>query len=214
VKYDSYDRSEMLEFVPASASTLLDVGCASGRFGGALRARFPSMEIWGIDPSPPRHDRDQPYTTRLVGSFPDDIADGVAFDCVVFNDVLEHMVDPWEALERTHRILTERAKVVVSIPNVRHVQVLRPLILEGRWDYRDEGILDRTHLRFFTRATAMELLESTGFVVERVERLRWTGTGTSGRVATLNRALRGRLDDFLAQQFALVARSSRVASGG
>ncbi|HEY6317191.1 MAG TPA: class I SAM-dependent methyltransferase [Acidimicrobiia bacterium] len=199
------ERAEMLEFIPASTRRLLEVGCETGRFGAALRAAYPAMEIWGIDPTPSPPNRPQAYQTRIVGSFPADIADGEKFDCVVFNDVLEHLIDPWDALRRTHSFLRPDAVVVVSIPNVRHISVLRPLLIGGRWDYRDCGILDRTHLRFFTRATAIELLRSTGYAVERVQRLQWAGS-ERGRVAVANRILRGRLDDFLAQQYAIVGR--------
>ncbi len=170
------------------------------------------MELWGIDPTPPLPGCADSYQVRLVGSFPDDIGDGERFDCVVFNDVLEHTADPWTVLEQTHAILAPGAVIVVSIPNVRHATVVRSLLVDGRWDYRDWGILDRTHLRFFTRATAVELLQSTGFAVERVEHLRWPNTGEGSLVRLANRVLGGRLDDFLAQQYALVARPNRAST--
>ncbi len=170
------------------------------------------MELWGIDPMPPPPDRSHSYQTRLVGLFPDDIGDGELFDCVVFNDVLEHTADPWAVLRKTRALLTPDAAIVVSIPNVRHVSVLVPLIAGGRWDYEDWGILDRTHLRFFTRATAVELLQSTGYTVKRVMPLRWPDTGGGGLVSLAKRMLRGRFDDFLAEQYALVARPDRTST--
>jgi SAM-dependent methyltransferase len=197
----------MLRFIAPSARRVLDVGCSTGRFGAALRDHYPEMEVWGIDPTPHPSDRPQPYATRLVGEFPADVPSSEKFDCIVFNDVLEHLVDPWSALRQAHAHLTSRAEVVVSVPNVRHVWVLRPLLLEGRWDYQDEGILDRTHLRFFTRSTAIELLETTGYVVREVHGIEWEDDArTQGRLGLVNRILRGRLDDLFAQQFALVAR--------
>jgi 2-polyprenyl-3-methyl-5-hydroxy-6-metoxy-1,4-benzoquinol methylase len=206
--YDT-DRPEMLELVPASAQRVLDVGCATGRFGASLRAAYPRMELWGIDPTPPPADRPQAYQTRLVGQFPDGIADGERFDCIVFNDVLEHLVDPWAALERTHSHLLPGGVIVVSIPNVRHIWVLHDLIFHGRWDYEEKGLLDRTHLRFFTRSTAIELLQSTGYAVDTVKRIEWEGV--EGRVAFANRVLRGRLDEFLAHQYALVGHPASPA---
>ena len=112
-------------------------------------------------------------TTRLdrvvAGRFPDDIGpeDG-PFDCVVFNDVLEHLVDPWEALRRTKALLTGSGTVVAVIPNIRHVRAVLPLLVRGRWDYADTGLLDRTHLRFFTKASMIELFETTGYTVEAI----------------------------------------------
>ena len=215
--YDN-DRPEMVKLVPQSARRLLDVGCATGRFGDAVHAIDPTMELWGIDPTPPPRGRAQPYRSRIVGSFPDDIPPAERFDCVVFNDILEHLVDPWDALRQTHRFLTSAASVVLSIPNVRHIWVLRPLVFGGRWDYQDGGLLDRTHLRFFTRSTAIELLESTGYVVDHVKGIQWAGYG--GRLTSANRLLRGRLDEFVTQQYAIVAHAadqqvgSRSALGG
>ena len=205
------ERREMLEFIPA-VTRLLDVGCSTGRFGATVRGSYPEMELWGIDPTPPDADVAQPYDTRLVGMFPDALPAGEQFDCIVFNDVLEHMIDPWHTLRKTHDLLTPGALVVASIPNVRHVSVTGPLIRHGRWDYKEEGILDRTHLRFFTRSTALELFTSTGYSIERVSRLQWPGTGTTGRLAFANRLLRGRLDDFFAQQYAIVARRTTATT--
>jgi SAM-dependent methyltransferase len=206
VKYDR-ERPEMLEFIPASARRILDVGCSTGRFGTALRAsRLDLDALWGVDPTPDLG-REGPYDVRIAGSFPQDIPVGAMFDCVIFNDVLEHMVDPWDALERTRSFLAPGGVVVVSMPNVRHVSVVQPLLMSGRWDYCDEGILDRTHLRFFTRATAIELLESTGYSVEMVQPIRWSGARIARWLVRLNRLLRGRLDDFFPQQYALVARA-------
>lgn len=207
--YDT-DRPEMLQLIPASARKVLDVGCATGRFGESLRTLHPAMEVWGIDPTPHPADRPQPYRNRLVGTYPESLPASETFDCVVFNDVLEHLVDPWSALRQTHAHLRPGGSIVISIPNVRHIWVLRPLLLEGKWEYQDWGILDRTHLRFFTRSSAIALVESSGFHVDEVRRIQWEGGG--GRVAFANRILRGRLDDFLAQQFAMVAHPSERPS--
>lgn len=91
-----------------------------------------------------------------------------SIDLLLCLDVLEHLVDPWETLRRLAALLRPNGVLVASIPNVRYYRVLLPLMLGGRWDYQDSGILDRTHLRFFTRATAIELVESAGFSIEQV----------------------------------------------
>jgi SAM-dependent methyltransferase len=81
------------------------------------------------------------------------------FDVILCLDVLEHMVNPWGAVDRlVSRYLAPGGALVVSLPNVRHYSVVLPLLLQGRWDYQDAGLLDRTHLRFFTRDTALRLL--------------------------------------------------------
>jgi SAM-dependent methyltransferase len=90
-------------------------------------------------------------------------------------DVLEHMVDPWSAMTKLAALLAPGGVLVASIPNVQNYRVILPL-LQGRWDYASEGLLDRTHLRFFTRASAIELMECSGLVVDRVD-----ATGIFGR---------------------------------
>ncbi len=208
--YDTDDRSEMLAFVPA-VPRILDVGCSTGRFAALLRTRGPSAEIWGIDPRPHPAGRPSPFDHRIVGSFPEDVPTGEQFSCVVFNDVLEHMTDPWSALRATHAMLAAGGTVVASIPNIRHVvHVLRPLVIGGRWDYRKDGTLDRTHLRFFTRATIAELFADTGYTVAHLDPI---NVHTEGRWASLNRLVRGSLDDFLALEFAVVAHPTVPAPG-
>jgi len=200
---DDAERREVLPFIPASARSILDVGCGAGVFGALLRAARPELRLVGLDPKPPRPQDVPPYDDRLTGLFPSDLPDE-QFDCIVFNDVLEHMVDPWQALRAAHRSLTPNGTVVASIPNVRNIpHVVAPLLLRGRWTYRDNGILNVEHLRFFTRATITEMFVGCGYSVEQLEPINRV---EAGRWATLNRWLAGRLDDLLAVQFAVVAR--------
>jgi 2-polyprenyl-3-methyl-5-hydroxy-6-metoxy-1,4-benzoquinol methylase len=198
VVYD-YRRGEMLKFLPANLTSLLDVGCASGRFIGAVQERFPEADVWGIDPV--AYDDDGAGFHRVVGRYPDDLPSGRQFDCIVFNDVLEHMVDPWETLRATARLLAPGGVVVASIPNIRNVDILRGLVVHGRWEYVDKGILDRTHLRFFTRSGIVDLFERSGWQVRSVDPLNIKGRPRHA----VNRLTRGRLSGFLAEQFAVVA---------
>lgn len=199
MRYD-FDRVEMLPFVPTGARTILDVGCDTGRFGALLRSRIPDAEIWGIDPA---EFPNTAYDERLVGSYPDDLPTHKTFDCVVFNDVLEHMIDPWSVLQGTAAHLAPHGVVVASIPNVRHKSVVYQLVLRGDWRYAPAGILDSTHLRFFTRSSIRRLFEDSGMVIDTIVPI---NVGGIGRVATLNRLTGGRMIDFLTLQFAVVAR--------
>jgi 2-polyprenyl-3-methyl-5-hydroxy-6-metoxy-1,4-benzoquinol methylase len=204
--YSFEQRVEMLQYVPADATSVLDVGCATGLFGDGLRRASTATRIVGIDVTPHPDEHPNPYDERITGAYPEAVG-AERFDCIVFNDVLEHLVDPWEALEVARDLLTADGVVVASIPNVRNVPyVLRPLLVNGRWRYADTGILDRTHLRFFTRSSIVEMFEQCGYTVEELEPINPT---PNGRWAALNRYLRGRLDDFLAVQFAVVARPTR-----
>lgn len=202
--YD-FRRGEMLPFLPTTLRSLLDVGCASGRFIGAVKERFPDADIWGIDPV--AYD-DSGEFHRVVGRFPDDLPGGLRFDCIVFNDVLEHLVDPWEALRATLPLLAPGGVVVASIPNIRNIDVLRALVLHGRWEYVDRGILDRTHLRFFTHSGITDLFERSGWKVRTIAPLNIKGRPRHA----LNRLTRRKLSDFLAEQFAVVATPSAPAT--
>ena len=90
------------------------------------------------------------------------------FDCIIFGDVLEHLRDPWGVIGKLSGLIPVGGQVVASFPNVRFYGVSIPLLFGGRWTYTEEGILDRTHLRFFTRQSAVELITEGGFMVRKV----------------------------------------------
>jgi SAM-dependent methyltransferase len=92
-----------------------------------------------------------------------------AFDVVVFGDVLEHLPDPVRVLRGVLPVLRPGGSIVVSLPHVAHGDV-RLALLQGRWDYRELGLLDRTHLRFFTRANVAAMLRDAGFAAAEVRR--------------------------------------------
>lgn len=168
--YPDADRAAVVPLVPAGARRILDVGCWRGAFGREIKRQRPGTFVVGIEA-----DRSAAAIAAgrldqvIEGQFPNDVDPSLEpFDCVVFNDVLEHLVDPWNALCATRSLLAPGGAVVSVIPNVRHVRAVVPLVLRGRWDYTDTGLLDRTHLRFFTRATMVELFETTGYTVESI----------------------------------------------
>ncbi|HVE47627.1 MAG TPA: class I SAM-dependent methyltransferase [Acidimicrobiales bacterium] len=158
--------SVVADLVP-SGSRVLDVGCASGYLGEALRAK--GCRVWGVDGD-----------ARSLAAVPANVYEDVtrldldhdqppwphlSFDVVVAADVLEHLVSPVPALEALIRRLDHGGKVIVSVPNVANV-VVRGRLLLGQFEYQDVGILDRTHLHLYTFATAQRLLEDCGLQVE------------------------------------------------
>ncbi|MGZ4519074.1 MAG: class I SAM-dependent methyltransferase [Mycobacteriaceae bacterium] len=168
--YETTTRPEIHELIPPSAKRFLDVGCNDGGFGRWLKHTQPSREVWGVEPNANQAAVAQrTYTDVLTGLYPDVLKDlGGEFDCIIFNHVLEHMVDPWGALLKTRDRLTDGGCVIAVIPNIRYVTVLADLAFRGRWDYQDAGLLDRTHLRFFTRASIEPLFGDAGFTVDRL----------------------------------------------
>ncbi|HTO77884.1 MAG TPA: class I SAM-dependent methyltransferase [Thermoanaerobaculia bacterium] len=145
---------------------LLDLGAAGGHLGRAVRDRCAFLAAVEPDPATPAGSRAVYDDWRTA----DALAAGTwekAFDVVVCADVLEHLVRPEDLLSRIAGWLAPGGRLFVSLPNVANASVRGALLL-GRFRYADRGILDRTHLRFFTRATGRELLEAAGFRIEAI----------------------------------------------
>jgi 2-polyprenyl-3-methyl-5-hydroxy-6-metoxy-1,4-benzoquinol methylase len=157
----------MLEEVPDGAR-VLDVGCATGYLAARMSTR--NCSVVGFERDPACAAAAEEHCEEVILGDIESESDRARirgrFDVVLLGDVLEHLVNPWNALLYTRSLLSSSGLVVVSIPNVAAWPV-RLSLLRGSFEYADFGLLDRTHLRFFTRATAYELVRSAGFVVER-----------------------------------------------
>jgi 2-polyprenyl-3-methyl-5-hydroxy-6-metoxy-1,4-benzoquinol methylase len=202
--YEFDERPEVISCVPPS-DRLLDVGCSTGGFAHGLRkAGVKVREIWGIEPNPDAAKIAKRHLDKtIVGLYPDDVPAGEQFDVIVFNDVLEHMLDPWATLRMTHSLLRTGGIVIASIPNVRYWPVVRDLVLRGDWTYTETGTLDRTHLRFFTRKTTHELFSATGYEVTQIE------PGFMLKPRRLHMALNLLPRDMRMLQYVVVARQHR-----
>jgi 2-polyprenyl-3-methyl-5-hydroxy-6-metoxy-1,4-benzoquinol methylase len=206
LKYDS-PRAELMPFLPNTSRVLLDVGCGSGAFGRLLRSQRPDMELWAVESdSASAQAAEDGFDHVIVEEFPTDSLPSRWFDVVLFADVLEHMVEPSSALRAAVSALAQGGVVVASIPNVRHWRaVLWPLLRHGTWTYTEDGVLDRTHLRFFTRRSMCDLFVENGWFVESV-----TGINMTSRGKQLSMASAHSLDDFLYKQYVVVARPPRT----
>ena len=170
--YYAQPRRELARLVEGRGLRVLELGCASGRLGAELKAAGTATVVHGIEVHPEvaeeaRGRIDRVWTADLEALDPAQL-DG-PYDVLIAADVLEHVRDPWSLLARLARVLGERGQVVASIPNVRYLPVLADLVVRGRFEYRNHGVLDRTHLRFFTRSSVVELLAGAGFVDVEVE---------------------------------------------
>ena len=168
--YYRKNREEMLAFLPPNPKRLVDIGCAEGFFGEAVKARFPDCEVWGVEPvaavaqvAATRYDRVINAPLDNAKELPD-----AYFDVVTMNDVLEHIPWPESALATAHRILKPGGNLVLSLPNVQFLLNVLDLVKRNDWEYKDCGILDRTHFRFYTTKSAVRLLEQNRFQIERV----------------------------------------------
>jgi SAM-dependent methyltransferase len=164
-------RPEILAHVPRTARRVLDLGCATGTTGAALKARQPA-HVTGIE-------LDETYAaearTRLDQVITADVEQAEpagTFDALIAADVLEHLKDPWTALRRYAAQLEPHGTAVISLPNVGHWSTYAYLV-RGSWPRKPEGIFDATHLRWFTLRDARELLLQAGLRPTAVVRRGW-----------------------------------------
>lgn len=161
--YYENERQDVQKLVNQNSKTILDVGCGIGRLGKALKDKV-GAEVWGVEYV---NDIASLAAERLDKVISGPIEDAIIqlpdryFDTIIFADVLEHLVDPYNVLQKIKNKLTDKGEIVASIPNVRHWSVVKKL-LEGEWEYQDFGIMDNTHLRFFTRKSIFNLFEKAG----------------------------------------------------
>ena len=172
--YYSNSRPELVAAWGDSLGRVLDIGCGTGALGVALLDAGCATSVSGVEVvEQAAREARRRYETVFVGDIEHSLATVTKLACsadtVILADVLEHLRDPWTTLRGLAGALRTGKRVLVSIPNVGSVEVLVPLAL-GRFTYRSSGILDHTHLRFFTRRTATEMLKSSGLVIERVFR--------------------------------------------
>ena len=167
-RYYNSEREEMLELVPMGARRILEVGCANGRFSALIKQRQPA-EIWGIELEAEAATAAAERLDKVIQGDVHKILPGLpeaGFDCVICNDVLEHLPDPDPVLAALASKLTESGVVVASIPNIRYLPVLFELLVLKDFRYGDWGVLDRTHLRFFTRKSIRRMFTTAGFEVQ------------------------------------------------
>lgn len=147
------ERSEMLGYIPKIVRKILDAGCGAGLFGEQIKQKL-NVEIWGVEidekaASLAKNKIDKLLVgdiCNLLGELPDRY-----FDCIVFNDLLEHLLDPFTVLNKIKSKLTKDGVIVCSIPNIRYFKILKELLVKKQWKYQDSGILDKSHLRFLLK---------------------------------------------------------------
>lgn len=167
-RYYRFPRPEMLPFIPAKRTRILDIGCGQGTFSAGIEG---VEEAWGVEPSDAAQAAIQRLHTVIHNTF-----EGAKpqlpnryFDVVVCNDVIEHMTDHDAFFESIKDHLAPGGVLVGSIPNVRHYVNLFDILLGRDWEYRDAGILDRTHLRFFTERSLRRAFVRHGYRIEIFE---------------------------------------------
>ena len=165
--YYSQNRLEMLDFIPKNSKKVLDLGCGQGNFAKILKDKL-EAEVWGVEVEKNEAEIARKKLDKLIIAKLEDVAYDLPdnyFDCLVFNDILEHLADPYSVLNDLRTKLTKNGVMVASIPNVRYFFNLKELMVDKNWRYSNSGILDKTHLRFFTKKSIIETLKSLNFEI-------------------------------------------------
>jgi GT2 family glycosyltransferase/SAM-dependent methyltransferase len=174
--YFEFARPEILALIPNDARTILDIGCGAGQLGRALKARQ-DCNVYGVELNETAASRARAYLDRVwtgdIELIELDLPDE-SLDAIVCGDVLEHLREPRDVLRRLSGYLKPNGRLIASIPNAAHHSVIRGL-LAGNWNYEPAGLLDETHLRFFTVREIEKLFFRAGFRIERMDVVRGPG---------------------------------------
>ncbi|MCW3030405.1 MAG: Methyltransferase type 12 [Solirubrobacterales bacterium] len=202
--YGQNDNEDVLRGLSTISGRVLDVGCGEGSWAPRLREAGAS-ELVALDPSAAAIARaTERYDAAVVGTLEGtELAQlgGRPFDVVIVADVLEHLVDPWRALQILRGWAAPDALLAVSVPNLRFYRLVGNLVVRGEFEYQPWGVRDWTHLRWFTRRSLARMLVATGWQPQR-----WvTSRSLKGRVlAKISEPL---ANDFLRQQLTVIARA-------
>jgi len=157
----------MLSFLPKKVGKAIEFGCSYGIFSKLVKEKY-DCEVWGVDISQDCVNEASIHLDKcllgdaleVIKELPNDY-----FDCIIANDFLEHLSDPGLFLERIKPKLKENATITCSIPNVRYFKTYFKYLIMKDWKYEESGVMDKTHLRFFTKKSFIRLLESCDFKV-------------------------------------------------
>jgi 2-polyprenyl-3-methyl-5-hydroxy-6-metoxy-1,4-benzoquinol methylase len=164
-------RKEMLNYLPQTAKKILDIGCGNGAFSSLVKEKN-NAEVWGIELMEEEAKVALTVLDKvLIGACEnhlDELPDSY-FDVIYLNDVLEHLVDPYSVLESLKSKLAPNGVVISSIPNVRFFRTFSKVLFSKDWKYEDHGVMDKTHLRFFTGKSIKRMYDELGYTILKHE---------------------------------------------
>lgn len=213
-------RSDILRLIPGNVNKVLDIGCSIGVLGEQIKKRNNAIVI-GIE--------SEEQMAKIALNKLDNVIIGNVeeiclsdylthnyFDCIILADVLEHLRNPWDFLKNIITFLNKEGIIIASIPNVRHYTTIMTLAFMGYWPYRDRGIHDLTHLRFFTLRNIKEMFAGVDMKIIRIERtyriIETEPEGIFKHLSRLNRFSKFSsipfLKDFLTFQYLIIAKKN------
>lgn len=199
--YFSNARQEILPLLPSKFSKIFELGCGDGSTLQMIKSYFDVSFCAGFDIDDrsiaiARQHLDLAVPGNIEFTEPPEAVRDI--DVILCLDVLEHLVDPWRVVRMLHERLSDSGVIIASIPNVRYFRVSLPLLFKGSWELADAGILDRTHLRFFVKKTAIDLMTSSGLHLHKLQPL---GLEVGRKARLVNMATFGIFEELLAPQY-------------
>ena len=200
--YYNMVKVEFLPLIAERPNVILDMGCGAGQFGRRLREVNKVSELVGIELYAPAAKEAETYYDKVYQDNAEslNLPYSEYFDYVICGDILEHLIDPWDMVSKISKMLKKDGALICSIPNIRYWKIIADLILNGRWDYTDKGILDSTHLRFFTKSTFYEMLYKANYNIA------WQLMVIHGKKKAANFLTLGIFSEFLATQIMVLAK--------
>lgn len=203
--YYSAMRQNMLKYIPKDVKTTLEFGCGFGGFSALVKERF-GAETWAVEIDREAAREAAKKLDKVINTDATESLQKIPenyFDCIILFDILEHLLDPYSLLCALKSKLTSDGVIVTSIPNIRYYRTFVDFVFHGNWDYEDEGILDKTHLRFFTRKSILKMFDKLGFKILMLEGIH----PTHSRIfRLLNLILLNSISDVRYKHFTTVAR--------
>lgn len=199
--YYNRENANIISEVHTGPNVILDLGCAAGALGRKLRELNKVSQIIGIEIFDSAAQKASEYYDEV---YCEDIENvnlqyESYFDYIICGDILEHLRNPWKILDQIHYWLKDSGTVIVIIPNIRYWKIIYDLALKGEWEYVDAGIMDHTHLRFFTRYSFRKALIEHNFIIKKEEPFFF------GKKGILNNLTLGILKEYLSSQILFTA---------
>lgn len=168
-------RLDLLSEIEGNENIILDVGCATGTNGKYLIEKNKAQLIYGIEIDEAMASKAKAYYTDVLVTDLNnrDSIDNfsiASFDYILAGDVLEHLDEPLIVLKKLTRLLKKGGKIIISLPNIQHIDVFIHLFIKGTWPQNSRGIFDRTHKRFFTINDISNLISNAGLKIYKIKR--------------------------------------------
>lgn len=209
-KYYASDRFDVMALIPDDVRRALDVGCGYGNMAKRLKNER-AIEVVGIEKEERAVNIAKDNVDKLIIGDAEDMKlpfEEGYFDCIVYGDVLEHLKEPWKLFKKHTYYLKKGGYCIASIPNIAHYSVIKGL-MNDKWEYTSSGIMDKTHLRFFTIEGIRRMFKDAGYTI--LEEKRYIRASKSKKL--LNKLLRGRMEHLLTEQYIVKGRLDHSYEG-